>query len=104
MTQSVRTALVGCGKVGHTHAQALHSLPQSQLVAVCDSDAQRAEAFAASYGAQPFTEANPDGRGERLGAYVVIPGQGCLYNLWSQLGRAHLETMIDHLSLKAGTD
>jgi len=54
-------------------------------------------------GARPFTEDNPDGRGERLGAYVVIPGQGCLYNLWSQLGRTHMETMIDHLSLRTGS-
>jgi UDP-N-acetyl-2-amino-2-deoxyglucuronate dehydrogenase len=56
MTQSVRTALVGCGKVGHTHAQALRSLPQSQLVAVCDNDSRRADAFGARYGAQPYTD------------------------------------------------
>lgn len=56
MAQSVRTAMVGCGKVGQTHAQALHSLPQSDFVAVCDSDPQRAEAFAARYGVQPYTD------------------------------------------------
>lgn len=51
----VRTALVGCGKVGHTHAQALKTLPQSEFSAVCDQDAQRAADFAAQYGVQPYT-------------------------------------------------
>ncbi len=56
MAHQLRTALVGCGKVGHTHAQALQSLPQSQFVAVCDADPARAEAFAKQYGVQAHTE------------------------------------------------
>ena len=35
---SVRTALVGCGKVGQIHAQGLAALPTSDFVAVCDVD------------------------------------------------------------------
>ena len=31
----VRTALVGYGKVAHTHALALSTLPESEFVAVC---------------------------------------------------------------------
>ena len=34
----VRTALVGCGKVGQIHAHALAALPESEFVAVCDVD------------------------------------------------------------------
>ena len=34
----VRTALVGCGKVGQIHAQALATLAESEFVAVCDVD------------------------------------------------------------------
>ena len=51
----VRTALVGCGKVGHTHAQALKTLPQSEFVAVCDQDDKRVADFATQYGVQPYT-------------------------------------------------
>ena len=40
---TVRTALIGCGKVGQIHAAALHALPESELVAVCDSEPQRAD-------------------------------------------------------------
>ncbi len=42
----VRTALVGCGKVGQIHAAALRELPESEFVAVCDQDPARAEAIA----------------------------------------------------------
>src|SRR5690349_6650835 len=45
----VKTALVGCGKVGQIHAQALATLAESELVGVCDVDAARASAFAARY-------------------------------------------------------
>lgn len=53
---SIRTALVGCGKVGQIHAGALASLPESQFVAVCDQSSDRAAAFAARYGVQPYTD------------------------------------------------
>jgi predicted dehydrogenase len=53
---SIRVALVGCGKVASIHAAALQSLPEAQFVAACDVSAERAEAFAAKYGVQPFTD------------------------------------------------
>src|SRR5262245_27167044 len=52
----VRTALIGCGKVGQIQARALQSLPESEFVAVCDSDQSRAAAFAETYGARPYTD------------------------------------------------
>jgi UDP-N-acetyl-2-amino-2-deoxyglucuronate dehydrogenase len=52
----VRTALIGCGKVGQIHAAALASLPESQFVAVCDRDPKRAADFAQRYGVQAFTD------------------------------------------------
>jgi predicted dehydrogenase len=53
----VRTALVGCGKVGQIHAAALHQLPESDFVAVCDSDPRRAAAFAQRHGPRAYTDA-----------------------------------------------
>jgi len=52
----VRTAIVGCGKVGHIHAQALASLAESDFVAACDVDLQRAVALAGRYGIRAFTD------------------------------------------------
>ncbi len=54
--QTVRTALVGCGKVGQIHAAALRDLPESEFVAVCDRDGTRAAAFATRFGARAFTD------------------------------------------------
>jgi len=51
----LRTALVGCGKVGQIHAEALADMPESEFVAVCDASRERADAFAARYGVQSFT-------------------------------------------------
>lgn len=52
----IRTALIGCGKVGRIQAEALRALPDSEFVAVCDSDRGRAEAFAGRYGVRPHTD------------------------------------------------
>lgn len=37
------------------------------------------------------------GTGPNLLAYLRIPRQGCLYNVWSRLGREHLETLLGDL-------
>jgi UDP-N-acetyl-2-amino-2-deoxyglucuronate dehydrogenase len=52
--EKLKTAIVGCGKVGHLHAAALRSLPQSELVAVCSRSAERAKKFADQYGVRAF--------------------------------------------------
>ena len=50
----IRTALVGCGKVGQIHAHGLAALPASEFVAVCDVDPARASSFAALFGVKPY--------------------------------------------------
>jgi predicted dehydrogenase len=52
----VRTALIGCGKIGQIHAQALAGLAESEFVAVCDVDLERATAFAARFDVDPFDD------------------------------------------------
>ena len=32
-------------------------------------------------------------------AYLRVEGQDCLYNIWSRLGREHLEELIHELRL-----
>ena len=54
--QKLRTALVGCGKVGHLHAAALQSLPESEFVAVCARSPEKAGAFAEKYQVAGFTD------------------------------------------------
>jgi predicted dehydrogenase len=52
----VRTALIGCGKVGSIHAGALKALPEADFVAVCDAQRDRADAFGARYGTRAYSE------------------------------------------------
>lgn len=54
--RTIRTALVGCGKVGGIHAEVLSRLPESEFVAACDADPARAGAFASRYGARAFED------------------------------------------------
>jgi len=37
------------------------------------------------------------GTGSNQLAYLRIAGQECLYNVWSRLGRAHLELLLEEL-------
>ncbi len=52
----MRTAVVGAGKMGSIHAKVYDQLPQSELVAVVDTDGDRARKVADRYGCQAFTE------------------------------------------------
>jgi len=51
MTNSVKWGILGCGKIAGTFAKALNEAEGSELQAVAARDADRAQAFAAEYGA-----------------------------------------------------
>ncbi len=55
----VRTALVGCGKVGQIHALALASLAESEFVAACDVDLDRAKALASRFEIRAYRDVEP---------------------------------------------
>lgn len=48
-------------------------------------------------GANEYPTDNADGRGLKSLAYLRVGGQRCTYNVWSYLGRAHLEVLLDSL-------
>jgi predicted dehydrogenase len=67
----VRVGLIGCGKVGHIHAAALRGLAEAELAAVCDVSCERAESFAAKYGARAFTDVDAMLREAGVEAVVI---------------------------------
>lgn len=67
----LRTALVGCGKVGRIHARALSSLPESQFRAVCDADGARAQAFAGEFKTSAYTSVTEMVRAEGIQAVCI---------------------------------
>lgn len=56
MTDTLRFGLLGCGVIGPTHAEAIASLPDAQLVAVADLNAETAQQLADRYHARPYTD------------------------------------------------
>lgn len=66
---TLRTALIGPGKVADTHARALQTL--SHFVAVCGRDAQKTKTFAERYNLQPYTNLEQMLRDARVHALVI---------------------------------
>jgi UDP-N-acetyl-2-amino-2-deoxyglucuronate dehydrogenase len=54
--KKLRTGVIGCGKVSHTHARALSEFEESELIAVYSRSADKAAAFAGQYGATGYTD------------------------------------------------
>lgn len=54
--KKLKTAIIGCGKVGHFHAKALAKLPESDFVAVCGRNEARTKEFASIYGVKAYTD------------------------------------------------
>lgn len=48
-------------------------------------------------GGKPYNDRNADGSGLNSLAYVRVSGQQCDYNVWSRLGRTHLEHLLENL-------
>lgn len=73
-TTPLRTAVIGVGYLGRFHAEKYLAHPDAELVALVDSDPDRARAMASQYGVPGFTDlAEIEGRIDC--ASVVVPTQ-----------------------------
>lgn len=54
---SLRGALIGCGFFARNHMRAWTDIDGVEIVAVCDTDPDKAQAFARDFGARAFTDA-----------------------------------------------
>lgn len=54
--EKLRTGVIGCGKVSHTHAQALSDLPESEFTSVYSRSADKAREFGGQYGAAGYND------------------------------------------------
>ncbi len=57
MEQKIRTAVIGAGKMGAIHAKVYSQLPDSELVAVVDTDSAKAAQLAQKHGCLALTDA-----------------------------------------------
>ena len=56
MKEALKTAVIGCGKVGHFHARAWRQVEGCELVACWNRALPRAQAFAGDYGIRPYDD------------------------------------------------
>ncbi len=54
--EKLKTAIIGCGKVGHLHAAALSRIDESEFTAVWSRTFDRARAFAEQYGVKAYPD------------------------------------------------
>ncbi|HHV10380.1 MAG TPA: Gfo/Idh/MocA family oxidoreductase [Clostridiales bacterium] len=52
----LKTAIIGCGKVGDFHAKAYAKIENSEFTAVCDNNIERARALAERYGVKAYSD------------------------------------------------
>jgi predicted dehydrogenase len=72
--QKLKIAVVGVGYLGKFHAQKYTQLPESELVAVCDSNAEVAQVIADEHGVEVYTDYN-DLLGKVDAVSIVVPTQ-----------------------------
>lgn len=53
---TIRTALVGCGRIADRHVRLVTSMPEFTLVGVADVHLAKAEALAGQFGARPYAD------------------------------------------------
>jgi predicted dehydrogenase len=53
--KSLKFALIGCGKAGHSYATIINNHPKTELAAVVDINPEAARAFGTSFGCKSFT-------------------------------------------------
>lgn len=71
MTQTIRTAILGPGKVAHLHARALKSIPEAALVAVCGRNPDRTAEFARQHGIAAYTDLDTMISEQRVQALII---------------------------------
>jgi UDP-N-acetyl-2-amino-2-deoxyglucuronate dehydrogenase len=76
MTEKLRFALIGCGVIGPTHAEAIRSLPDAELVAVADIVPAQAQKLAERYGVRAYTDVEEMLARERLDVVNICVPSG----------------------------
>ena len=76
MTRTVRFGIIGCGMIGHWHAQALQSLPDVELVGAADGIPEFAAKFAARYGIRAFASSDEMFASDAVDAVCICTPSG----------------------------
>jgi len=92
-TRPIRVAVIGVGHMGRHHARLYSELPQAELVAVVDSNAERAHQCAAEYRTKALTRLD-ELPGDVAAASVAVPTSHHL-PIGQELLRRGVATLIE---------
>lgn len=109
MIQKLRFGIIGCGVIGPTHAEAIQSLPDAQLIAVADPIVDRAQKLASKYNVTPYgdiqtmldnegldvvTVCTPSGEHGKHACQVMRTGRHVIVEKPMEITRAAIDEML----------
>ncbi len=71
MSEKLRTAIVGLGKVTDLHSSALVNLPESDFTAVCGRSLEKTRNYAAKYGIRAYTDVSEMVSREKIDVVII---------------------------------
>src|SRR5260221_1139431 len=95
MAHIFRFGILGCGVIGVTHAEAIASLPDAQLVAVADLNTETARRLAARYHARPYTDYGEMLAHEQLDVVTICTPSGVHGELACQVMRSGRHVIVE---------
>src|SRR5258708_1786001 len=109
MTRKLRFGIIGCGVIGHIHAEAISSLSDAQLVAVADVIPKRAQELAEKFHVTPYEDfqemlaheeldvvdiGTPSGQHGEHACQVMRSGRHVIVEKPMEISRAAIEEML----------
>ncbi len=95
MPEKFRFGIVGCGVIGPTHAQAIASLPDAELVAVADVVPEKAQKLADKYSVKAYTDLQTMLTSEQLDIVDVCTPSGMHGEHAGQVMRAGRDVIVE---------
>ena len=92
---TIRTAVIGLGAMGRHHARLYQDLPESELVAIADTDGTLAEAIARQYGIRFFTNYSTMLATEKLDAVSICVPTSVHHTVASEAIQHGLHVLIE---------
>lgn len=76
MADKMRFGIIGCGVIGPTHAEAIASLPDAELIAVADVEPEKAQKLGEQFSARAYTSAQEMLEKEQLDVVEICTPSG----------------------------
>ncbi|GAC1358108.1 MAG: Gfo/Idh/MocA family oxidoreductase [Ktedonobacteraceae bacterium] len=95
MPEKFRFGIVGCGVIGPTHAEAIASLPDAELIAVTDVAPEKAQKLADKYHAKAYSDLHAMLIGEQLDVVNVCTPSGMHGEHACQVMRAGRDVIVE---------